>query len=203
MRSINIIFTIFAVSVLFVSAYGIPEAEASHFRHAHINWEQDRNDPSKVTFGGTQSWAGGSETVGDIECKTYLYFGDDDRIYSCVKVEAVNPSESWFFGKTVDSNGDPITHTYEGEGPWIAEINSGNRIFGLENTRNTDFVIQTQVNFENGNTQSPKSVTPPIVIVPQNEPNAKFVIPAVDIDGDSFKYSKTINFLWRCYDEET
>jgi hypothetical protein len=193
MRNVSFIFTILAVTVLFVSAFGIQEADASHFRFGHVNWEENPNSPGMVTFGGDQAWRGNSfgslPSIGDVVGSTsFLNFGDGtggESIY--VKVEAVNPTDNWLFGKIVDQQGNPITHTYAGDGPYTAYFDSCCRIGGLSSS-GSDYRVESVVNLVNDNTQSPKSAIPPIVFVPANDPAATFIVPAIDANGDSLSF---------------
>jgi hypothetical protein len=207
MRSVSVIFSILAVSIISLSAFGTQEAEASHFRFGHLNWEEDPNNPMTVTFGGDWAWRnsysiqggtgpGGWGVVGDRVGPQFLAninFGDGSTSApGCLQVEAVNLADDWMFGKIVNcTDGGPITHTYATEGPHTAFFQSSARIDGLQNVGETSFKVETIVNLVNDNTQSPKSAIPPIVFVPANDPAATFIIPAIDADGDSLNFRKS------------
>ena len=193
MRKNQLVFSLIAVSILSISILGSQEAEASHFRFGHLNWEEDPNSPLTVTFGGNQAWREGSlgsDDVGEIVQSGQLNFGDGSTPIF-VKVEAVNLADDWMFGKIVDSSGNPIKHTYPNEGPFTAGFSSCCRISGLQNTGDTSFTVETIVDLRNNNSQSPKSAIPPIVFVPANESAATFLVPAIDADGDSLSFRKS------------
>jgi choice-of-anchor A domain-containing protein len=80
----------------------------------------------------------------------------------------------------------PITHTYNSDGPFVANISSCCRITNLSNP-NENYTVQTPVRF-NINNSSPVSGLPPIVNAPVNTPNFTFQVPAVDAEGDALSY---------------
>jgi len=198
---------IMAVFIFGVSAAAMQDAEASHFRFGHLNWESTGNG-NEVELSGEQAWRRtffGSPGVGDVVGgTTTLNFGDGGFQTICILVTAIDTVDDWFFGMIVDCSTPPnshlnpnqivkITHTYatpnDGGVPWEAFWDSGNRIgFPLINSPNSGFRVEAEVNLVNSNTQSPKSVIPPIVDCPAGT-LCQFVIPAVDVDGDDLEFS--------------
>jgi choice-of-anchor A domain-containing protein len=80
----------------------------------------------------------------------------------------------------------PLTHTYYGDGPYMASISSCCRITNLSNP-NENYTVQTPVRFNIANS-SPVSGLPPIVNAPINKPDFAFQVPAVDAEGDQLTY---------------
>jgi hypothetical protein len=196
MKSISVLLSIIAVSIISLTAFGVQEAEASHFRFTHINWVQTPGT-NEVTFGGDAGWRVCFSTgpVGSIiQCGT-LSLGDGSSVpyYMKVAVSYIDPSDSdknFIFGPIVDKFGNPIKHTYPHDGPFTVEFSGCCRIGDLENAPNGSFRIQTIVDMSNGNTQSPKSSLAPVVYCPIG--NCSFAIPAVDGDsGDTQMFRKS------------
>ena len=79
----------------------------------------------------------------------------------------------------------PITHTYTGNGPYMANISSCCRITNLSNP-NEDYIVQSLVRFNVANS-SPVSGLPPIVNAPIDTAFT-FQVPAVDADGDALSF---------------
>jgi choice-of-anchor A domain-containing protein len=79
----------------------------------------------------------------------------------------------------------PITHTYAGDGPYMANITSCCRITNLSNP-NEDYSVQSPVRFNVANS-SPVSGLPPIVNAPINTAFT-FQVPAVDAEGDALSF---------------
>ena len=107
MKNFNIIFTIMAVAVLGLAAYGFEEAEASHFRYTHMNWVQTPGT-NEVTFGGDHAWRScfqSGEVLNSIKRCGTLSFGDGTSVSYYMKITVDDNIGDFIFGPVTDISG--------------------------------------------------------------------------------------------------
>ena len=176
---------------------GIDE-EHSHFRYGTLSWRplglgdvEFRLISAFRRSGYAGSGADGLAVAGDIITETIgatrLFFGDGNQTPVLqFLVTAHSVSGNWVIGEALNPGStDPgILHTYTDPGPFEAELNTCCRIFAsfLANRGNGGYRLLTTVDPFDTN-RSPVSTQAPIVVVDE-APDAQFVVPAGDPDGD-------------------
>ena len=160
-------------------------AFASHYRFGTISWERDPANPQKVIFKVKQAWRlnsfGTIPNIGDTKNTGVLYFGDGGSSSIVLTITATdnpgNAYDGWFFGEAT------ITHTYSGNGPFLAYYQSCCRIgYPLQNNSGGSFRNEVNVDLSKANSGSPVATVAPIVNVPVGLTAAQFSIPATDPD---------------------
>lgn len=109
-----------------------PSAEASHFRYGTLNWHHagllglPLYDPLTVEFGGESYWRidslGGACTGPLCPLDGCLDFGDGTSTPVSVRIGTTNVVDSYYGGAIVDSQGNPIRHTYPAQGVYVAQL---------------------------------------------------------------------------------
>ncbi|WP_353348556.1 putative Ig domain-containing protein [Oceaniserpentilla sp. 4NH20-0058] len=182
------------LSVLFVLLMTSTIVEASHFRFGHFTFES-RPDISDSTadFRMTvafRSSAFGHPNIGQTFSPGSYYFGDGKASNHYFRVIARNLQEDWIVGEAIDTRNenDIVRHTYPAPNnngnPWLGRFESCCKIGGLRNSGRT-WRVYTRINLEDGNS-SPFSNLPPIVSCSKYD--CRFLIPAVDRDGDKMTW---------------
>lgn len=181
--------------VLLLFLLGTALAEASHFRFGHFTW-QARPDvsPSTADFAMTvafRSSAFGHPKIGQTFRPGSFNFGDGTAGYHYYKVIARNLQEDWIVGRAIQPGSGEgfIRHNYpspnNGGSPWLASFQSCCKIGAIRNGGSSSWRVYTRVNLEGGNS-SPVSNLPPIVRCAKYD--CRFIVPAVDPDGDQLRW---------------
>lgn len=175
-------------------ALGVSVAEASHFRFGHFTYEARPDiSPSTADFRMTvafRSSAFGHPQIGQTFRPGSYYYGDGSASNHRYRVIARNLQEDWIVGEAVDTRNenDVVRHTYPAPSkngqPWLGRFESCCKIGGLRNSGST-WRVYTRINLEEGNS-SPFSNLPPIVSCSKYD--CRFLIPAVDPDGDGLTW---------------
>ncbi|MGB0651658.1 MAG: PKD domain-containing protein [Thermoplasmatota archaeon] len=174
------------------------EAEATHYRFGTLNWEETGNG-NEVAYHGEQAWrrsfgSFGNPGIGDVFCVGTLQHGDGSSQRLCVKTTAISTAKDWAYGELVDRNGNELTHTYSGNGPYLAYWESNARISphaaGQFHVNNPDqsMRLETSIDFSNTNDASPVATMPPIVDCLKESTCDYIQVPAYDNDGDTLSF---------------
>lgn len=181
-------------------------AFATHFRYGHISWKTRPDigtNTAEITLfasfrrdGYIGTAPDGHPKTGDIIHEdigaTALNFGDGlstGELYFLVI--AYDPSANWLYTKALASQtnvGLPIIHSYNGPGPWTADINTCCRISNSINDGDGSYRVLTTITFA-VETNSPVSTLQTIVNCSTTIATCTFTVPAADADGDAL--------LWR------
>lgn len=174
-----------------VLLFGAAITEASHFRFGHFTWEARPDvSPATADFAMTvafRSSAFGHPKIGQTFRPGSFQFGDGRGGSHYYKVIARNLQEDWIVGRAIQlgSGEETIRHTYpspnNGGSPWLARFESCCKIGAIRNGGSSSWRVFTRVNLDAGNS-SPVSNLPPIVRCAKYD--CRFIVPAVDPDGD-------------------
>jgi hypothetical protein len=170
-------------------------SQASHFRFGHFSYRAAPEvSPSTADFTMTvafRSSAFGHPNIGQTFRPGSFSFGDGRSGRHYYEVIARNLQEDWIVGRAIQtgSGNDYIRHTYPSPNsngsPWLGSFSSCCKIGAIRNGGNASWRVYTRVNLEDGNS-SPVSNLPPIVSCPKY--NCRFLVPAVDPDGDTLSW---------------
>ncbi|AEX22115.1 PKD domain-containing protein [Vibrio sp. EJY3] len=147
-------------------------AFASHFRGAHFTWEKVSGNT--VTFTINQAWRVNSLS----SSSRTIHFGDGTSVNNVGSIVA-QPTD--LFGSPYEIWKGTVTHTYPGPGPWVVSLESCCRIFEVQNSSSSSFIVRTDVDLTDSQKGSSISSLPPILQMVQG-PN---VIPLAVADPDS------------------
>ncbi|EKB48239.1 T9SS type A sorting domain-containing protein [Cecembia lonarensis] len=178
----------------FISFFAV-ESFGTHFRYGNISWRQI--DANTVEFQVAMAFRsnytgfiggvpGNLLTVGTTFTPDLFFFhgdGTSRRIQLTVTSRSI--SDNWSYAEGT------FTKTYSNSnGIYLAYFESCCRISTLVNNRDARYQVETVVNLGQGNT-SPVSTMPPIINLPVGNPNASFIVPASDPDGDVLSFFPT------------
>lgn len=190
----------FAVKGYFIAltfaliSLGANVANASHFRFSHFTYEARPDiSPSTADFNLTVAFRSsyfGNPAIGQTFRPGSFTFGDGASASFNFEVIARNTQEDWIVGRAVQPGNESglVRHTYpspqnNGE-PWVASFTGCCRIGALRNGSGS-WKVLTEVDLA-GSNKSPVSNLPPIVTCSKYD--CRFLIPAVDRNGDSLHW---------------
>jgi len=182
------------IACLVLLMVSVSVAEASHFRFGHFTYKARPDiSPTTADFRMTVAFRSsyfGHPKIGQTFRPGRYSFGDGYSSNHTYRVIARNLQEDWIVGEAIDTRNENnlVRHTYRAANnngqPWIGNFSSCCKIGGLRNSGST-WRVYTRVNLENGNS-SPFSNLPPIVSCSKYD--CRFLIPAVDPDGDQLTW---------------
>ncbi len=196
------LFAFATAGVILVVCIAPPAAEATHFRYSHVTWTPVAGSPLTAEFVLTSAFRrdgfsgtaqDGLVAVGDIFTEeigaTNFGFGDGEFTPTLrYRATAIDAASNFVIGRALSpgTTTENLIHAYpaatNGGLPWIAAIDSGNRISTLRNCAECFYRVETAVRFDIANS-SPVSGLPVIVNVPIDTAFS-FPVPAIDGDGD-------------------
>lgn len=172
----------------FISLFAV-ESFGSHFRYGNISWKQI--DANTVEFQVAMVFRSNYGPFGGLPVgKTFtpdltFFHGDGTSRNIQLTVTSVSLADNWSYAEGT------FTKTYANPlGVYTAFFQSCCRISTLVNNRDAQYRVETVVNLGQGNT-SPVSTMPPIINLPVGNPNASFIVPASDPDGDVLSFFPT------------
>jgi hypothetical protein len=148
---------------------------ASHWRFGQCSWKQTTG--TTVEFTCEYGWR--STFIGS----NYFNFGDGTGQslsggYTLLSTGTDSYGNGWALVRYI------FTHTYAGEGPYVATIQSCCRIGQLDVGSNDYWRMEYTIDMTNGNTGGPVSAISPLLQFTMGQPNSIPLSP-VDNDGDT------------------
>ena len=188
-------------------------AKATHFRYGHLVWRTTSSNSGTNQYtaafllynafrrsGYSGSAPDGRPAIGNIITETVggtsLIFGDGAATatlrYCVLNIDLVN---DWLYAVApapgTNDPSVPLTHTYNGTGPWLAAIDSCCRISSLVNAPDGPYRVETTVAFSK-TAVSPTSTLPIIVECPANQ-ICNFPVPAADPENQVLQWRLATN----------
>ena len=196
-RRFSAAFSLLALLLLAGSLFAAP-AEASHFRYGTLSYTADGSGTVvfslAAAFRCDQDYGDPCPEVGQVVTETIgataLFFGDGSATNTLeFEVISVDETDQFFIAVALEpgTTNRGIPHTYDGTGPFTAEINSCCRISDLNNRTGANYRVATQV-FPQTDNDSPTTSLDPIVQANQNDEDFTFTIPATDNEGDPLRF---------------
>ncbi len=128
-------------------------AEAAQFRYGAITWTRVAPGARTVRFTVTQAWQRGMRALP-------VQFGDG----------SVGIAPHAIIGAGEDARGEAwallryeVEHTYEGEGPFVAELSSCCRVEGLANGDGAEVKVEAVVDLRARDTAGSPVLAPPVI----------------------------------------
>ncbi|MFD1096265.1 T9SS type A sorting domain-containing protein [Salegentibacter chungangensis] len=167
--------------LFFMFSFLMPvDANASHFRYGTLSWKPVPGDPNTIEFKLDVAYRhsfNNGQPISD-----YIYFGDGTNQFITPTITSINYGEDWHYATAT------FTKTYANPGDYnVIWANNCCRIFALQNNSSDNYSLETVVSVGTGN-HSPVTSLAPIIYLPANDPNASFVVPASDPDGDPLTF---------------
>ncbi|HEU0122432.1 MAG TPA: hypothetical protein VFQ91_18015 [Bryobacteraceae bacterium] len=198
-----------SLALLAAGLLALPEtASATHFRYGHLTWSTVSKNPAtnqytakfqlfaafrRTGYSGTAS--DGYLKIGDVFNEyvggTTIQFGDGDMTTTLnFYTLNVDPVNNWAYAVALEPGvfdpTIPLTHTYNGPGPWTARFDTCCRISNSVNAGDGSYRIETIVDFVKTSV-SPTSTLPIIVQCPALQ-MCNFPVPAADPENQLLTY---------------